>query len=540
MSAVNAGWFGINSLYIDSACDSIGSSLRTGLDGISYWEHATTETHWFIIDLKRSLTVTNLRGKSLQTLDPTNVNVYVSDNKADWGTAVAANITTWQDTSSWVEITPTEKKGRYVKVEITSTEISAGIRWGSSGMFDVYCTDIPDKFTIPVASLMDGEVNTSSSSYVDCGFRIPWDGSKFATIEAAYITGNGQVTGEGGSGRAELYDFTNSVSLGETILNTYGADNHSPNMAMPAGVALLGVRLKNAGATLATLRGATLWIVLAAPENGGTIKTRLINSVGYTATSFTTDYTEGECKRWLYTAANYDGTISASFGAYQKSVTGWFFTNLYDRTSDYQETELIQYDAGTAYNSAAITLIDGDEYTSQNHLEPDVVGPSGAVYGAHIILDISGFTKLECNLVVANDGASSTSFSTNSYVASSHCARYDGSKIGTAVTEYVESCAKMSGTGETGSTKMYDDGSEITNSQNDFTAASFARVRGGSSITEPAWASRLELYGKGYVTTAKSCQVYVQRLIMLVTGFDTTPTNTTTKPLLLTLMGVGS
>lgn len=538
MSAVNAGWFGINSLYIDSACDSIDSSLRTGLDGTSYWEHGATETHWFIIDLKRSLTVTNLRGKSLQALDPINVNVYVSDNKADWGTAVAANITTWQDTSAWVEITPTEKKGRYVKVEITDTEhIDDFIRWGSSGMFDVYCTDIPDKFAIPI-NLMDGEFNTSSTSYVDCGFRIPWDGSKFATIEAAYITANGQITGEG-SGRAELYDFTNSASLGETVLATYGANNHSPNMSMPAGAALLGVRLKMISGTLITLRGATLHIILAAPENGGTIKARLINSVGYIATSFTTDYTEGECKRWLYTAANYDGTISASFGAYMKSVTGWFFTNLYDRTSDYQETELIQYDAGTAYNSAAITLIDGDEYTSQNHLEPDVVGPSGAVYGAHIILDISGFTKFECNLVIANDGATSTNFSTNSYVASSHTARYDGSKIGTAVTEYVESCAKMSGTGETGSTKMYDDGSEITNSLNEFTAASFARVRGGSSITEPAWASRLELYGKGYVTTSKSCQVYVQRLIILVTGFDTTP-STVTAINLRTLMGVGT
>ena len=69
--------------------------------------------------------------------DPILVNIYVSENGTDWGVAVAANIATWQDTALWQEVAVTPKNGRYVKVEITSTE--SGVKTlefgGSTGAF---------------------------------------------------------------------------------------------------------------------------------------------------------------------------------------------------------------------------------------------------------------------------------------------------------------------------------------------------------------------------------------------------------------------
>jgi len=49
------------------------------------------------------------------------VNIYVSNDKGDFGDAVVSGITNWQDTNIWQEVACT-KAGRYVKVEITTTE----------------------------------------------------------------------------------------------------------------------------------------------------------------------------------------------------------------------------------------------------------------------------------------------------------------------------------------------------------------------------------------------------------------------------------
>lgn len=112
--------------------------------------HTVNETHWFIIDLGMSLHVEQVRGRSGGDLsrDPTNVNIYVSDSIVDFGAAVATNITTWQDTTAWQEVSVTHKNGRYVKVEITATEDAnktlefGGPATGYYKIFDVYVTGI--------------------------------------------------------------------------------------------------------------------------------------------------------------------------------------------------------------------------------------------------------------------------------------------------------------------------------------------------------------------------------------------------------------
>jgi hypothetical protein len=70
--------------------------------------------------------VTKVRGRSNTSGDdPTEVDIYVSNSTSVWGTAVASNITTWQDRNDWdgdAVIDCTAKEGRFVKVEIIDTE----------------------------------------------------------------------------------------------------------------------------------------------------------------------------------------------------------------------------------------------------------------------------------------------------------------------------------------------------------------------------------------------------------------------------------
>ncbi|MHC4594702.1 MAG: discoidin domain-containing protein, partial [Planctomycetota bacterium] len=117
-----------------------------------HWEFLP---HWFILDLGESTAIKKVRGRSRTGLDPISVDVYVSDDLENWGMAVAADITTWQDTSSWVEIDTIDKTGRYIKVEVAAIEGDGGdhyLEWGLNEyddadpeymtIFDAYAGDV--------------------------------------------------------------------------------------------------------------------------------------------------------------------------------------------------------------------------------------------------------------------------------------------------------------------------------------------------------------------------------------------------------------
>ncbi|MBE3122961.1 MAG: discoidin domain-containing protein [Thermoplasmata archaeon] len=136
-------WLNINSNNYDSSCGNDGShTCARALDGIDDWEHTATETHWFIVDLKGNYSISKVRGKSVTTRDPTNVNIYISLDKSDWGTPIAAGIS-WSDAGTWREFATISKVGRYVKVEIIDTEHPNDyVQFGSMPkpmkIFDVY------------------------------------------------------------------------------------------------------------------------------------------------------------------------------------------------------------------------------------------------------------------------------------------------------------------------------------------------------------------------------------------------------------------
>ncbi len=147
------GWLGISSSEYDSHCgDTMGRTLEEALDGDDYWWNAWTpgHTHYFILDLGQNLTIKKVRGRSITSADPIDVDIYISDNKSDWGTAVATGISSWNDTDAWQEVDTTDKTGRYIKVVIIDTEdIFDSIKWGQ--IFGTYITifdaygDVPNE-----------------------------------------------------------------------------------------------------------------------------------------------------------------------------------------------------------------------------------------------------------------------------------------------------------------------------------------------------------------------------------------------------------
>jgi len=136
-------WLEISSDEYDSSCgQNEGFDLVDALDGTNYWAHSVSETHWFIIDLGQTYTITKFRGRSQLGIDPIDVDIYVSDIKGTWGTAVAEGISTWQDTSDWAEVDSTDKDGRYIYVEVIDSEYNHWCFWGNGAspftIFDAY------------------------------------------------------------------------------------------------------------------------------------------------------------------------------------------------------------------------------------------------------------------------------------------------------------------------------------------------------------------------------------------------------------------
>jgi hypothetical protein len=167
--AMADGWLGINGSHLHSYCRGWG--LEGALNGEDFWNipvyYWESLPHWFILDLGESIAIKKVRGRSRTALDPISVDIYVSDYLESWGTAVATGITTWQDTSSWVEIDTIDKIGRYIKVEVNAIEGDGGdhyMEWGLNEnndddsdsnyitIFDAYAGDVapdPDAF-VPV------------------------------------------------------------------------------------------------------------------------------------------------------------------------------------------------------------------------------------------------------------------------------------------------------------------------------------------------------------------------------------------------------
>ncbi|GAG61376.1 unnamed protein product, partial [marine sediment metagenome] len=161
-------WFGISSTEYDSSCgDTNGHTCAEALDGVDFWQHEVPATHWFILDLTQTYTIEKVRGRSNTYFDPTEVYIYVSDSKVDWGDAVFYGNPEWQNTVSWVEIDTIDKDGRYIKVEIRYTEDHNYLIFGNDSapyitIFDVYVS-VPSDFHV-----IEKYYNITNGTYSFC------------------------------------------------------------------------------------------------------------------------------------------------------------------------------------------------------------------------------------------------------------------------------------------------------------------------------------------------------------------------------------
>lgn len=124
-----SGALGIDDTFYQA---SNGTSGFEALNGDAAWAASSlTPTPYLIMDLDQKQTVISVSGRSNSATDPTSVDIYVSDSLTDWGSPVSSGVSTWQDTDDFVVIDTTDKDGRYVKVEVNTTE-STTMSWGGS------------------------------------------------------------------------------------------------------------------------------------------------------------------------------------------------------------------------------------------------------------------------------------------------------------------------------------------------------------------------------------------------------------------------
>ena len=94
------------------AANLIDGSLST------FWAHLVNHLHWVVFDLGSSMEVTAVR--LYVNYSPNDridgVDVYVSDDPANWGSPVAEDLSfvgIWE----WIQKSVTAKAGRYIKLE---------------------------------------------------------------------------------------------------------------------------------------------------------------------------------------------------------------------------------------------------------------------------------------------------------------------------------------------------------------------------------------------------------------------------------------
>jgi hypothetical protein len=208
-AAAGDAWQRVNGYNYYSSCNP---SAEDALNGTGTWTCLTPETHELIIDLGQFYLIRKVSGRSNTANDPTSVNIYISDDPASWGDAVESAITTWQNTTTMVEVDITDTHGRYIKIEVDSTEDANRLGFGSAGdpfnIFDAYGEEYATEDNVDP----DGVIGDLPPQWTPVGFGNPEDLVKDDNDGSYFET----------SSENSLLGFNHesiSVSSGATITN---------------------------------------------------------------------------------------------------------------------------------------------------------------------------------------------------------------------------------------------------------------------------------------------------------------------------------
>ena len=235
-------WLGVGSDNLTAYCGEHATGLLSdALDGTDAWKDPTNETHWFILDLGNIYNITQFRGRSERTEDPIDITIYVSEDNATWGTPVISNISTWQDTASWVKADSEDKDGRYIKLLVIDTEdITApdfhSMQWGNEAtpfeIFDVLSGIEPNYAPTQTSQKIwnstlstEWELNAIDVSILPSGFNVTIgdvDADNMNITIMDYTNGWKIVNQTSGSGLSNgTYSFTNTSWIDDYYTTYY-------------------------------------------------------------------------------------------------------------------------------------------------------------------------------------------------------------------------------------------------------------------------------------------------------------------------------
>jgi len=229
-------WLGIDSSHLDSYCGhGDNQPCANALDGTGTWYHwvdgAEADEHWLILDLGASFIVSEVRSRSMTSMDPTNVDIYISDDKEDWGEAVATGISDWQDTGTWQIADVDDKRGQYILIDIRDVEgspASGQLQYGDSDppfkildVFGVLADQALSNVTGSLSSIdnLIGSI-TATSGVIDS--LSSEDGLSSSIIETSGVIGSlavGQIF-EFKSSITETSDVTGSLSSEDRLIGS--------------------------------------------------------------------------------------------------------------------------------------------------------------------------------------------------------------------------------------------------------------------------------------------------------------------------------
>ena len=330
-------WLDIDSTEHHSNCGFTVPPFGTAqnmLNGVDMWGHAENHLHFLIIDLGSSVNVAKMRTKNIGNAANDDIEVFVSDDLGDFGTAVMTGIDlTGESASDWTErILTTQKSGRYVKLTMNTDQINNFLGWGADDrkVLDFFTGALPKTWP-NIINLVAQNFTTSSASYVPTDGEItlfPWDGAKYSNATAIYFEATVNIVGGGeeDSWSVELFDRTGASQIVE-VSAISGSVIRSVDIKalMPSGAATLDVRIKNNGATSVALKSAR---IIMTQDSDTTDKMTVFIPVGQKFQIGTTTYGSGrdealtaDCEhQFKYIADNWDFIDSAFYHAVLKAT----------------------------------------------------------------------------------------------------------------------------------------------------------------------------------------------------------------------------
>ena len=210
-------WLNVNSnnLLAYSDLGYFGHDIDDALDGTNYWD-ANTYPQQFVLDLGQNYTINTMRGRSELGQDPDDVSIWVSEDNTTWK-PFASNISTWQDTNTWVEVEGNAVYGRYVKVKVESTESGGGasdLNWGDIPYITIFDIEVNGTIggEVYMTDISNGEdISSITASSLRYYIQMNDDWGSIRDIQTTWTSGGEEETWQ------TIGDDTNGTFLNTTL-----------------------------------------------------------------------------------------------------------------------------------------------------------------------------------------------------------------------------------------------------------------------------------------------------------------------------------